>query len=501
MSKNIKKKHVQHKTRHGQVAGQSTNPSSENKEFDMSNFSTDARVNQLNEEVPQLPLEARVSEELGLDACHWLDRYVDFSRIWSPESFDGYHEACGLFILSTVAARRVVFDLGGVRATNLYILLVGRTSIYAKSTAAEIGIDLLRATGLDWLLAPDEITPQKLVENMSSNVLPDNFDDLDDFERQKAIHRISTAGQRGWFVDEFGGIVSAMMKSDGVMSGIKGLVRTLDGAPQKYDSSTITRGQDLILNPYLTIMGNITIADLAPYSKKGTTLWGDGFNSRFATITPHSDHLNFGRFPNQERVFPESLITPIVNWNKKLGFPESQIIKSKERNILKFEPLMPKHLKIRREVFEAYYNYHDALRMLIWKSKNQDLDGNYARLPEKALRIAALFASISDFDSIELNHWAKAQAIAEGWRVGLHELYRQVNVINKDQPTKFIKDLPIEDQVMRAVGKMKMPDMRKISQFTGHQKDIVEPALTKLVSENKILPIKDNGRSRFMLPK
>ena len=233
----------------------------------MDNFNTFSLSNQLNSEVPQLPEEARLPEDLGVDACPWLDEYIEFSRIWSPESFDDYHVACGLFVLSTVAAGRVVFDLGGPRKTNLNIMLVGRTSIHAKSTASIIAKNLLGVAGLDWLLAPDEITPQKLIADMSSNELPENFRGLSDEVQQKEIYRVLTAGQRGWVVDEFGDIINAMMRPDGIMTGIKGLVRTLDGSPSKYEYRTISRGGNLIRNPYLPILGNVTIADLAPFAR------------------------------------------------------------------------------------------------------------------------------------------------------------------------------------------------------------------------------------------
>jgi len=483
-------------TRHGQVAGQLNETSEQVCIVD--NDNTVSPSDQLRETFPQLLLEPRVDEDLGSDACPWLDEYIKFSRKWSPESYDGYHEACGLFVLSTIAARRVIFNLGGVRATNLNILLVGRTSVHAKSTAAEIGIGLLRAANLDWLIAPDEITPQKLIESMSSNVLPANINDLEGNERQRSINRILTAGQRGWFLDEFGGNLSSMMQPDSVMSGIKGLIRILDGAPPYYDYSTISRGQNLVFNPYLPILGNITIADFVPYARKGNTLWGDGFISRFAMVVPSANYLNFGEFPNQERVFPESLISPLVDWNERLGFPEYRIVESEGKHILIFQPTTPAPLTISQAVFKAYYKYRVALRIMIVNSHNHDFDGNYARLPEKALRIAALFASIGGYSSIELNHWAKAQAIAERWRIGLHELYRQLNDTNLDQQVKFVRSLPIEDQVLRAVAIKKMLDIRGICQFTHLKADIVRPAVEKLVSDYKLEVIDDNGNKRFV---
>jgi len=313
------------------------------------------------------------------------------------------------------------------------------------------------------------------------------------------VYRVLTAGQRGWINDEFGDNIAGMMRPDGPMTGIKGLIRTLDGSPSTYEYCTISRGSNTIVNPYLPILGNVTIADLAPYAKRGNTLWGDGFFARFATPTPPNDFLSFGRFPNHQRKFQDSLISPLVNWNLRLGFPKYEIGKSKGTQILIFEPLPPKHLTISKDVFEAYYNYHNALRVMISKNQNNDLDGNYARFPEKALRIAALFASLVQSEFIELKHWAKAQAITERWRIGLHELYQQVTNSTESQITKFVSELSIEDQITRAIGIKLMPDMRQINQFTGLKKDVVEPALEKLISEGNVQAIKKGNRTLFML--
>jgi len=454
----------------------------------------------LNGKIPQLPPESVVPEDIGSDACPWLDEYIEFSRKWSPESFDGYHEACALAVLSIIAAGRVIFDFSGQRKTNLNILLIGRTSIHAKSTASNIAKDLLAEADLDWLLAADETTPHKLISDMASVELPDNYHDMSDREKRIAKCRTLTAGQRGWVVDEFGDKISTMMQPDSYMAGIKGLIRTLDGAPNKYEYASLGRGTDLVINPYMPILGNITIADLSPYAKRGNTLWGDGFFARFATPTPPTDFMLFGRFPNEQRIFPDSLISPLVDWNKRLGLPESQVVESQDKNILKFEPLPQQSIIISEEVYEASYEYRDALRGLIWNSQNHDLDGNYARFPEKALRIAALFASFENSDFIQIKHWAKAQAIAERWRLGLHEFYFQVRDNNVDQTTKYIKELPVEKQILRAIAIKKNPSARVISQFTCLTMDIVRPALDNLVSNGEVLIISTGREQQYILP-
>lgn len=119
-------------------------------------------------DVPPLPPSARLPPELGTDASPWLDEYIAFSRTWSPRSHDGFHEGSGLWLLSTIAARRVLVPYGRARYTNLYIVLAGRTTLHAKSSATEIARDTLHACHLDYLLAPDEATPQSLIRALAA---------------------------------------------------------------------------------------------------------------------------------------------------------------------------------------------------------------------------------------------------------------------------------------------------------------------------------------------
>ena len=191
----------------------------------------------------------------------------------------------------------------------------------------------------------------------------------------------------------------------------------------------------------------------------------------------------------------------MVNWNARLGFPEYKIVDSEGKRVEIVKPLPPKHLRISCEAYEAYYAYHNAFRFIISNNQNFDLDGNYARFPEKALRIAALFASLDKSESIELKHWAKAQSITERWRIGLHELYQQVTTSTESPTTKFVKDLSIEDQIIRAIGKKLNPGIREICQFTDLKSDVVTPALNKLISEGKVLEVKQDGKNIFMLGK
>jgi hypothetical protein len=386
-----------------------------------------ARHTLVQPDTPPLPSHAQLPETLGLDASPWLDRYVDFSRKWSPRAFDGFHEACGLWILSTVAARRVVLRFGGEKYTPLFILLAARTSLYAKSTTAKIAIDTLRAADLDWMLAADASSPQKFIQDLTLR-LPTGFDQFPPARQERVRQRLAFAGQRGWFYEEFGQHLHSMNRKDGPMAEFRGIIRRFDDCMDHYEYGTISRGTDYVDLPYLALLGNLTPAGLRPYAKRGAAMWNDGFWARFAFVTPHSAEPGRGRFPIGERSIPGDLWEPLREWHTRLGVPKVSLQNLGDGKVqINAETLAPTACNLGSGVVDAYYDYHDALLDLVHGSRTTDFDGNYARFAEKALRIAMLLASLENSGRLETRHWARGQQVTEQWRAGLHALYEQIN--------------------------------------------------------------------------
>jgi hypothetical protein len=383
---------------------------------------------------PALPEQARLHPDLGQQACTWLDTYIDFSRKHSPRSYDDFHEGCGLWILSTVAARRVVLHFGGERYTNLYIALCGRSSAYAKSTATKIALETMRTAGVSHLLAPDDSTPQAFLRHLTLRV-PDTYNDLSTEQREAVRTRLGFAAQKGWSFDEFGQKISAMMRDGGVMADFRGHLRRFDDCPPEYEYVTVGRGSDHITRPYLALLASLTPADLAPFARKGSALWSDGFFARYAFITPPQGHRpSQDRFPEGRRVISPDLTGPLARWHQTLGLPDVQIAEVLDqkgnatgRYSVEATPPRPMECSADRAVWDAFYTYHDALLDLALASDNHDLDASYARFAEKALRIAMLFASLENNGRIELRHWARAQEITERWRASLHNLLDQLH--------------------------------------------------------------------------
>ncbi len=452
----------------------------------MNNYNSAPGQNSTIEYIP-LPKATRLPEGLGTDASPWLDEYNAFSRKWSPRSHDGYHEAIGLWELSTIAARRVTFHLGKCRFTNLMIALIGRTSITVKTSAAEIGKEVLNVIGLGGLLLPDTTTPQKMINQMSLQV-PENYTELTLEQKEQARLGLAFAGQRGMYYDEFGTLISGMMRSDGIMADFRGHLRRFDDTPDHFENATIARGLEVIDRPYLALLASMTPADLSPYARSGSALWGDGFLARFAIVAPNRDFMKQGKFPREQRVLPASIIAPLRKWHEDLGIPKVEIVGS---NAV-VTPAPPHVIELSDEVYDAFYAYDEALREIVAATNNSDLDGNYSRLSEKGLRIAALFASLSYSQKIEMNHWARAQGITERWRMSLHNLYHQLN----DQGS--FKRPTNDEKVFRAIVIKGCPNSREIQQFTGLDKVAVQNSLDSLLEIRKIIQIKDGEFVRYM---
>lgn len=440
--------------------------------------------------MPELPIEARHDPKAAATASPWLDAYIDYSRIWSPRAHYDFHESVGLWMLSTVAARRIAIDFGKRRFTSLYIALASRTSVFAKSTTAEIAQTIMKAAGLSPMLAPDDATPQAFVRAMTYQIAPGWLDltvDQQDQRKQKLVF----AAQKGWYFDEFGQKVSAMMREGGFMADFRGLLRKFDDTPDTYEYDTIGRGTDTVYAPYLALLANLTPADLLPYAKRGSALWNDGFWARFAFVAPplNAERSN-ERFPQQQRLIPNNLVKPIVEWHRRLGIPDVQVVDRGSKFDALVVPPDPQIITMGAGVYDAYYRYNDALIDIVTKSQLTDLDGNYARLPEKALRVAMLLASLAGSTKVEMRHWHRAQQVAETWRRNLHNLYEQI-VGDGDTP----KIVAMEDRICRLIADRGPRTIREIVQGIHGLDSSQAKVLVKSMTDTGFLALMKDGRA------
>jgi hypothetical protein len=421
-----------------------------------------------------LPEYAHIDPILAKGASDWLDAYIEFSRQWSPLAYDGFHEACGLWLLSTIAARRIAVPISGMKYSSLYIALTARTSVWAKSTTAEIALDTLRHAGVSYLLAPDECTPQALISQMSATVAH-RYGELDSDGQFRVRCGLAFAGQKGWWYDEFGQKLAGMMREGGSMQDFRGLLRQIDVSPERYSYNTITRGLEEIKRPYLSILASMTPADLAPYAQNGSALWTDGFFARWAFVAPPANVQPTleASFPRGQRTIPSYLVMPLQQWHIRLGRPDVEIKEGirKDKGTGEYTatvtPTEVQNCHLSSDAYEAYMAYFKAMRHLVISSDNTDIDGSYTRFPEKALRVTMLLASLENNGQIELRHWARGQQIAEQWRTNLHNIIDQL----ADQSTRSKASI-LEDKIVQKVihlGGATVNDLRRHLHITADE--------------------------------
>jgi hypothetical protein len=439
----------------------------------------------------QLPAGVLQPEAMADLGCPWLDAYISYSRHWSPRSFDGFHEAVGVWVLSTVAARRVMVHFGKEQFTPLFIALAGRSTIHAKTTAAEIGIEVLAGAGLDWMLADDTSTPQKFIRDRTQHV-PENYKKLTGDDLRIADLKMKFAGQVGWWYDEFGMLLHAMARAGGNMSDFSGLLRRFDDCAPKYVYSTIGRPTDKVMSPYLALLASLTPADLRPLMRKGSAGWSDGFWARWAFVTPPADEMKTDRFPAGQREAPHNVTKALRDWHTRLGTPDLWVPDDDNPQV---GPLPHVACSLAPGVGEAYYAYNDAIMQIIHKSIYEDLDAWHGRCAIRALRMAALFASLDGTDEISLRHWARAQHIAERWRFSLYRLYEQV-IQQADTEKKSA-----EETVLSIIERLSAATIREMTQrikwlSAGELQDICE----KLVRAGMIEAVVTGRTTRFRFP-
>jgi len=451
--------------------------------------------------MPPLPEAAYIEPSVADGASPWLDAYIEHSRKWSPRSYDGFHEGVGIWVLSTVAARRVTLNFGGPRFTSLYIALTTRTSTGAKSTAASIGMGAIADAGLTRLMAPDDATPQAFIRALSTRV-PSDWAELPRERQLQHLERLAFAGQKGWYFDEFGQKVSAMMRDGGHMSDFRGLLRKFDDTPATYEYVSINRGSDIIHSPYLALLASLTPADLQPFAKRNAVLWRDGLWARVAFITPPPDAPElWGRFPDGERVTPPALVLKLKDWHNRLGVNLPQVVERLDETgggTGKFDmfaaPPSPRQVVLGEGVYEAFYRYHDAMQSIASQMPGDDLDGNYLRFSAKALRVAMLLGSLENHDRVEIRHWARAQQIAESWRANLHHLYTEITGSEQSRGEE------VEGKIVKLIGDKGPLTKREIYQYIrGIDSSSAGIILQSMVNAELLEMVQEGRTSRYKL--
>lgn len=365
----------------------------------------------------------------------FLRDFVKFSSKWSPRSPAASHEAVALHILSAAAAGRVVYDYGGRHRTSLYQFLVAPSTLYAKTTVANIGRDLLSEAGLRRVVI-GRATPQSYFDQCLEKV-PTDFDAMSTDDQTRIRERLQNAAQRAWTADEFGAWAASMLREGSVYYEFRSLLLEIYDSPEYVEMSTRTHGTLPVRRPTLALFALSTYAHVAKIASAGSPFWRDGLLARFDFITTTDDEVhNDEPFPPGTRVFPRELVGGLRNYDAMLGHadvdirPVMETMQNGKEKMLRMDvevrPQLPFVVRLSNDVYTAVDRYDRFLRRCIADGLVEDLHASYGRMPDRALRIACLLASYDGRNECELRDWKKAQCIVERRRQCLHWTYERL---------------------------------------------------------------------------
>lgn len=406
--------------------------------------------------VPQLPESVQIPPQRASEASKWLEDYIEFSRYESPGAYSHYHEACGIWILSTLAGRRIAYkpNVTTIIWPNLFIALAGVSTLWRKSTTTNVArYTLSRVGGGQHFIYPFVSSAENLIRVMRPPREIRNWPEYSVDEQIEKEAEFRWAHVRGLYWDELGVRIRSILNRRGPYAAMYQLLLQA-GRGEPVGQQTIDRGLESAPDAYLTLLGNMTPANLRQMDSAGE-MWQDGFLSRLNFICPPVDARPINaKWQNIEHI-PNEVLKPIQDWHARLPQPQVSIterLDSEGEGTGDYTPSVdipePLFLSLAPEAEDAFYAYDDALREIIWERSQQEefyIAPSYASLPTSGLRIAMLLASLEGGNRIELKHWARAQQITERWRESLHNLIDQVDEPQPDPAEQKI------DKVYRAI--------------------------------------------------
>ncbi len=418
----------------------------------------------------------------------WLDNYIQYSKILAPRAFDLLHEACGIWVLSSVAGGRAELFFGGARrSTAMMMTVIASSSRWSKSHTIRLATNLLEHGGFESRSLPTRSTPQAIIQDMADNpkivaILKSlETEDLTEEREVQLNHELellrwdlgdlyANEGQRWWHISEFGTKIIEAMRPSSPMALYSDFFRDIN-EKKVYTNKTRTHGYEKINNPYLSVIGDTTPSDLAKYTRPHSPLWSNGFFPRFSIITMSDEELRIREKNERSGKFkarvPYNYVEdePPIELTSSLNDMDGQL----GRRMSYQDDFLKKRMLFSEEVWEGFYlyeNHVDKHRLL-----TEDLDGSYTRLSvEQCVAVSMLLAMIDGSIEIQPRHLHRAQEFCVRVRISTEAFYKRMtdNTVNE----KAVRQNQLEEKIVGIISRFhkrlnEWPTQREIRNRTG----------------------------------
>jgi hypothetical protein len=361
---------------------------------------------------------------------------------------------CGLAGISACLGRRVWLPFGTMTLfPNLYVILVGSSGTQRKSTTVNAMGKLL------WSLTPtpriiaQQITPEKLVEDLKSTEVVDS--------QNNPIGTLTESCTGFALIDE----LTTFLRVQTYDAGLGTLLIKMFDCPDKYEYRTKTKGVALIENGCLGLLGATTVQGLRDAVPERAI--GDGLTSRilFVYADEKPKPVPLPTLTNRQRELFDQMIQTLQHFQTLRG---------------EFH-LDDDAMKFYCDVYKQHWEtpmYDDPL-----------LSGYTSRWSTHLLKLAMIL-SICESDSlmIALRHVQAAVRLLEGIEPQLQTVMSLISSTDKGASINFVRSL-----VRRSKGPICHADLARAA---NHRMDAyeLEGILQTLLRSGEIVGSHNNGK-------
>ena len=301
------------------------------------------------------PDHRRADLEAYVPKSGWLHDYIEYTRHTEPPT--AFHFFVGATVIGTTLARNVRFPRGGAPAIypNLCSILVAPSGRCRKTSAANLGVALLRAVGGNVLA--DKTTPEALVSAFQE--------------------RSSTTGLI--YAPELAVFLGKQKYQEGMVP----MLTALFDCPKEWSSLTVMRGEAKLYNIALGMLGCSTMDWIQTAFPRDS--FGGGFMSRLLFVVQESTPRSFPLPEPLDDVLEKRLLARLMSLTKLHG---------------------DYALSAAGEAW--YINWYLTRNDL--GTENKQFAGYYERKPDHLLRLAIIIAA-SQTDELLLSEVVLQQAL------------------------------------------------------------------------------------------
>jgi hypothetical protein len=303
----------------------------------------------------------------GLESLHrnfkpgWLKNYIEYTA--GHEAPEDFHVWVGLTVIAATLRRKVWLDnVYHKLYPNIYTILVSPPGVGKKTTAINIGVNLLREAVPDLRIISEKCTPEALAKRLSKPI--DKLKESGGLKLETRAEGIIVAPE-----------LTVLLGSEQYNASLITTLTRLYDCADVQEIETIARGVEQLKNVFVCLLGATTPSEISRAIPAAAT--GGGLMSRLNIIQKDSTPRIVPFAVPVDATMREDLINDLRKIDKEYSGPCT-------------------YTKEGRAWYEKYYRHHHRI------VEKSGATGNLERQPDHVLKVA-LCLRASERGAMELD--------------------------------------------------------------------------------------------------